>query len=111
MLGNRFSAHFLEYPDFVFQMIPVSNIAYQIQYLIIFIILKLQENSYTNQEKLLDVGRLRRQTCSGCRGLKYSCFPGVKKNIVKHYWRNSKDCLSLLFKLLIPLIVGVYGTW
>ena len=48
---NWFSADFLEYLYFIPEMKPISNIAYQIQYLTIFFILDLQENIYTKVKK------------------------------------------------------------
>ena len=48
---NGFSADFLEYLYFIPEMKPISNIAYQIQYLTIFFILDLQENIYKKVKK------------------------------------------------------------
>ena len=48
---NGFSADFLEYFYFIPEMKPISNIAYQIQYLTIFCILDLQENIYKKIKK------------------------------------------------------------
>ena len=48
---NGFSADSLEYLYFISELKPISNIAYQIQCLTIFLILDLQENIYKKFRK------------------------------------------------------------
>jgi hypothetical protein len=54
-------------------MKSISNIVYKRQYSTISFLVDLQESIYKqSHEHLLHVGRLRRPTCSGFGGLKYS---------------------------------------